>query len=168
MTLKWCQRHQTWYELLGPMQGNNHAKFQRPPLNSVHQKANRKILSNQKTCQLSSLNMCQSEKYWYIHYLLDLLNDPTKFKHSWIRTQNFHLKLFDTAVTLKYGQGHWKWYEQVKLNEEYHHAKFDIYYIHGVWENPNVKVFDKPRHVTDQKTCKLSPLNTHISVAQFI
>ena len=34
-----------------------------------------------------------------------------------IRTQNFQIKLFDIAVTLKYGQGHQKWYEQVKLSE---------------------------------------------------
>ena len=27
-----------------------------------------------------------------------------------------HLKLFDTALMLKYNQGHWKWYEWVKLN----------------------------------------------------
>ena len=124
-----------------------------------------KFLSNQKTCQLSSLNMCQSEKYWYIHYLLDLLNDPTKFKHSWIRTQNFHLKLFDTAVTLKYGQGHWKWYEQVKLNEEYHHAKFDIYQVYGIWINPNVKVCNKPWHLTDQNYVYYLPW-IHTSVIQ--
>ena len=42
--------------------------------------------------------------------------------------------MFDTAVTLKYNQGHWKWYERVKLNEFYHHAKFDIY-IYSVREN---------------------------------
>ena len=30
---------------------------------------------------------------------------------------NFHLKLFDTAVALKYGEGTWKWCKQVKLNE---------------------------------------------------
>ena len=24
------------------------------------------------------------------------------------------------------------WYEHVKLNEQYHHTKFDIYYIYGV------------------------------------
>ena len=51
----------------------------------------------------------------------------------------FRLKLFDIAVTLTYDQDHWKWYEQVKFNEQYHHAKFDIYYIHGVRVNPNVR-----------------------------
>ena len=54
-------------------------------------------------------------------------------------------------MTLKYGQSYWKWYEQVKLNEKYHHAKFHIYDIYDVWENPNFKVFDKPRHLTYQK-----------------
>ena len=33
----------------------------------------------------------------------------------------------------------------------YHHANFDIYHIYSVWENPNVKVFQKPRHLTTQK-----------------
>ena len=34
--------------------------------------------------------------------------------------------MFDIAVTLKYGQGYRKWCEQVKLNEKYHDAEFDI------------------------------------------
>ena len=42
---------------------------------------------------------------------------------------HFELKLFNIAMTLKYVQGHWKWYVQVKLNKQYHHAKFDIYNI---------------------------------------
>ena len=44
----------------------------------------------------------------------------------------FQLELFDTAVTLKYDQGNWKRYQQVKLNEQYHHAKFDIHHTYGV------------------------------------
>ena len=52
--------------------------------------------------------------------------------------------MFDTAVTLKYGEGNWKWYEQVELNEKYHHAKFDIYHFHGVWVNPNFNVSTSP------------------------
>ena len=54
-------------------------------------------------------------------------------------------------MTLKYGQGHWKWYEQVKLSEQYQHAKFEIPHIYSVWVNPNVKVFDKPRQMTNEK-----------------
>ena len=44
-------------------------------------------------------------------------------------------------MTLKYNKGHWKQYKWVKLNESYHHAKFDIYHIHSIQENCNVKVF---------------------------
>ena len=51
----------------------------------------------------------------FIIYLTNLT--ILQFQLNWIRTQNVQLKLVDTAVTLKYGQGHWKWYEQVKLNE---------------------------------------------------
>ena len=54
-------------------------------------------------------------------------------------------------MTLKYGKGHWKWCAQVKLKDQYNHAEFDINHIHGVWENPKVKLFDKPRQMTDQK-----------------
>ena len=28
------------------------------------------------------------------------------------------------------------------LNVQYHHVKFDIYYIYGIWENHDFKVFD--------------------------
>ena len=40
-SLKQCQpkSYQTWYELVDPKQAYNHAKFERPPLNSVNQKA---------------------------------------------------------------------------------------------------------------------------------
>ena len=31
VTLKQGQGHQTWYELVDPKQGYNHAKFERPP-----------------------------------------------------------------------------------------------------------------------------------------
>ena len=70
--------------------------------------------------------MCKIENLWCIHYLLDLLNNPAKFQ---IKIFSWN---FVTALTLKYGEGHWKWYEQIKLNEQYHHAKFDIYYFYGV------------------------------------
>ena len=49
--------------------------------------------------------------------------------------------MFDTAVTLKYNQGHWKWCEWVKLDEFYHHAKIDINHIYSVQKNCNIKVF---------------------------
>ena len=49
--------------------------------------------------------------YWTYSTILQ------KFQHNQIWTSNFQLKPFVIAVTLKYGQGHWKWYEQVKVNE---------------------------------------------------
>ena len=62
--------HQTWYK-----QSYNHAKFERPPLNSVRQKANVRFLSKQKTWQLSPLNLSKSEKQVCIHYLLTTQSD---------------------------------------------------------------------------------------------
>ena len=46
--------------------------------------------------------------------------------------------------------------------QESHHAKFDIQHIYGVWENPNVKDFDKPRDLTPTKNL-FSPLTTHVT-----
>ena len=45
-------------ENVDPEQGYNHAKFEKPRLNSVHGNANNKVcfLSNQETPQLSHLN----------------------------------------------------------------------------------------------------------------
>ena len=69
--------------------------------------------------------------------ILDLRKNPTKFQLNWIRKQN-SVRSLDIAVTLKYSQGLWKWYEQVWISEWYHHAKFDIYSIYDMWVNPNV------------------------------
>ena len=63
----------------------------------------------------------------------------------------------------KYGQGHWKWYEQVKLKVKYYYAMFDICYIYGVWINPNVKVFNKPKHLTNTTETTKQKHNTHWS-----
>ena len=62
------------------------------------------------------------------------------------KNTNFSVKIFDIAVTSKYGRSHWKWYEQVKLSELYRHTKFDIYQIYVTWINANVNVFNKPTH----------------------
>ena len=58
VTLKQGQGHQTWYELEDPKQGHNNAKFEKPCLNSVCERANNKVIANQETCQLSPSNMC--------------------------------------------------------------------------------------------------------------
>ena len=107
MTLKYGQGLQTLYKSLDPEQDYNHAKFERSPFKQcLPKKPTLKFCVKSENYHLSPLNMCQSERWWYIQYLLDLLNNPTKFKLSWIKTQIFQLKLFDTAVMLKYGQGH--------------------------------------------------------------
>ena len=103
-----------------------------------------------------------SSKWWHVNYFP--LNMHESFKQTnkkciffisstclailqksqlnGITTQNCQLKLFDTAVTLKYAQGHWKWYEWVELKGAcYHQAKFNIYHIYSVQENHNVQVF---------------------------
>ena len=41
--------------------------------------------------------------FFFFNHLFGL-NNPTKFQVNWIRTQNFQLKLFNIAVTLKYSQ----------------------------------------------------------------
>ena len=47
-------------------------------------------------------------KQKHIHDLVNVINNYTKFQLNRIRIHNFLLKLLETAVTLKYGQGHWK------------------------------------------------------------
>ena len=60
-TLKQGQDHQTWYELADPKQVYNNAKFEKPRLNSVHEKAKDKVfVQSGNTCQLSALNMCEN------------------------------------------------------------------------------------------------------------
>ena len=51
-----------------------------------------------------------------------------------------------TPVTLMYDQDHQKRYEQVKLNEYYHHAKLHIYHIYCIWENRSIKASAMPEN----------------------
>ena len=51
------------------------------------------------------LEHAKIKKIGYTHDLLDVTNKHTKFQLTWIRAQNFQLKLFDTDVTLIYGHG---------------------------------------------------------------
>ena len=43
VTVKLDQGHKTWYELVDPKKGYNNAKFEKPPLNSVRERANDKV-----------------------------------------------------------------------------------------------------------------------------
>ena len=58
MTLKYGKGHQTWNELQDPERGYNQAKFERPPLNSVHQNAKVKLFVKSET-SITSLKYVQ-------------------------------------------------------------------------------------------------------------
>ena len=55
--LKYGQGYQTWYKLLEPEQGYNHAKFERLPLNSVRQKANIKFFCQKQKKNTSIISL---------------------------------------------------------------------------------------------------------------
>ena len=44
---------------------------------------------------------CEKNQKQWPHDLLDIIDNHTKFQLNQIRTQDFQLRLFDTAVTLK-------------------------------------------------------------------
>ena len=50
--------------------------------------------------------MCDCQTVRFIHDILDVLNNPMKFQLNQIRMIIFQVKLFDTAMSMKYGQGH--------------------------------------------------------------
>ena len=70
---------------------------------------------NRSVISLEYVQKVEDSGIFIIYF--DIRHNPTKFQLNRIWTQTFQLKLFDIAMTSKYGQGHWKWYEQVKLNE---------------------------------------------------
>ena len=58
--------------------------------------------------------ICVNVKNIVYHDLLHIQDYKIQFNLS---NNFFQLKLFDIAVTLKYGQGHYKQYKEIKLNE---------------------------------------------------
>ena len=54
VTWKQGQGHQTWYGLVDPKQGNNNAKFEKPHVNSVCERANDKVCVKQGTTSIIS------------------------------------------------------------------------------------------------------------------
>ena len=63
MTLKQSQGHQTYNDNVDPKQGKNHAKFERPPLKSICQKANIKVFV--KSENVSTIS-CEYVQKWKI------------------------------------------------------------------------------------------------------
>ena len=120
----------------------NYAKFERSCINGVWEKANIKVISTEKICQLSLLNMSNHQTRWYVHDLLNILNNPIMFQLNKTRTVETVEHSCDLEIwpkTLK-----WMWYEQVKLHEWYHHAKLDMYHMHSVWKDGNIQVSATP------------------------
>ena len=62
VTLKQGHRHQTWYELQDLEQGYNHSKFDRYPVNSVHQNVNVKDFVKSENTSVISLECVQKVK----------------------------------------------------------------------------------------------------------
>ena len=73
-----------------------------------------------RNMSIISLEYVWSPKRWYIHDLLDVLNNPVKFQFNQIRTWYFQFNSFETHVTL------------------------DIYHTYIVLENRKVKAFARP------------------------
>ena len=61
VTLKQGQCQQTWYELVNPKQCYNSTKFEKPCLNSVHEKTNDKDVKS-GYMSMTSLEYVHSEK----------------------------------------------------------------------------------------------------------
>ena len=100
VTLKQSQGHQTYTDNVGPKEGYNHARFERSGLNGIWETPTKEIivsylcpnvqvLSNEKTCQLSLLNIREKKKKLYIHDLLDVIKNLTKLQFIRIRKDFF-------------------------------------------------------------------------------
>ena len=62
VTLKQGQGHQTWYELVDPKQGYNYAKFEKPHMNTVHEKANDSVVVKTGNTSVISLECAHKLK----------------------------------------------------------------------------------------------------------
>ena len=62
VTFKRGQGHQTRYELVDPKQGYNNAKFERPRLYNVHEKANDKVFVKSGNTSIISLEYVRKSK----------------------------------------------------------------------------------------------------------
>ena len=62
MTLKQGQGHKTWYELVDAKHSYNDAKFEKPRLNSVREKANDKVFVKSGNTSVISVKYVQNSK----------------------------------------------------------------------------------------------------------
>ena len=82
------QSHQTYNVNVDPKHVYNHAKFEDLTLTVSEKKTTSEVVffPNEEVCQLSPLNKYENQKKWYTHYLLDIINNCTKFQLNPIRT----------------------------------------------------------------------------------
>ena len=94
VTLKQSQGHQTTNDNADPKQGYNHAKLKDLTLMVSEKKPMLKgcVFSFQRRkCQLSALNMCENQKYWFTPDPLDAINNCTKFQLNQKRNITFSI-----------------------------------------------------------------------------
>ena len=86
VTLKQSQDHQIYNNNVDPKQGHNHAKFERSCFNGIRGKANVSFVLMRKCVNyLPCPNVKIKHSGIYIHDLLDIINDHTKFQLIWVR-----------------------------------------------------------------------------------
>ena len=100
MSLKQCQGHQTWYELVVTKQGYNNEKYEQPHLYIVREKANDKVFKVSRNSSIISFEHVRKSKTVVNSWaaLTDVLNNPTKVQLNRMQTNKFQLELSDTAV----------------------------------------------------------------------
>ena len=104
VNLVWIERLQAWW---------SSSKFERPRSNSVREKASLKVFCQPKkhfsylTWKHTKVKNKKKQKR-QVNDLLNVLDSHIKSQLNRIRTSNFVPKLFDAAVTSKYGQDHWR------------------------------------------------------------
>ena len=132
-----------------------------------------RFLSNKESDQISPLNMYESKKInisleyvWKskINGIFTTCSVYFTILQSLNSIGQEHKIFSHYCLTLLWPLNKVKVTESVKLSVWYHHPKFDIY---GIWENPNVKVFDKPGQLANQNHANYLPW-THTSLTQFI
>ena len=113
------------------------------------------------------MSLTSVECVWESKRVVDIINSHTMFQRDRITTYNFLLKLFGIVVTLNYGQGHWKRYnEQVR---EWVVPSCKVWHFCKLWFLNKIPMLksDKPRHLTDQKLINYLPW-PHTRAAQFM
>ena len=116
--------------MLDPKQGYNHAKFEIPSLHSVHQKGNIKASVNSENMSIISLEYVQEWKI--VVYTL-----PTQLTFESYKVSTSDKNKNYSAIAIM---------QSSTFNTIYH-----------VQENPTVKVYDRSRHLIDQKHVNYLP-----------